>query len=317
MITSSEERPTEIDACDIARSVYGKIPDSIRRFSAGIGHWVYDVRMPCGSKIVVKLGTADQRNDFLGALHWSKTLRPLGVPLPEVFAHGEHRGLPYVVLERLDGEDLGQVYNSLTLAERKSIAEEVCRVQQIVGAMPEGKGYGFVRLPWEPCHESWADVIAASLARSRGRIETAGLVSTRPIDRVEAHAKRFHEYFRRVRPTPFLDDVTTKNVLVHARRFSGIVDVDWLCFGDPLFTVALTRAALLSSEAAPDYTDHWCKVLGVSSEQHRVILFYTAVFCVDFISELGQRFNDNGARFDREKVSHLEQILNKHLDEAG
>lgn len=318
MTTSSEKWPTELDASEVAWRVHGKPPESVRRFSEGIGHWVYDVRMPDGSRSVVKLGTAVQRTEFLGAIHWSKTLRPLGVPLPKLLAHGEHRELPYVVLERLDGEDLGQVYGSLSLVQRRLIAEEVCRVQQIVGKLPEGDGYGFVRLPGESSyHKSWMGVIEASLARSRGRIATAGLVSMRPIERVEEAAKRFDDYFRRVRPKPFLDDVTTKNVLVHAGRFGGIVDVDWLCFGDPLFTVALTRAALLSSGFDSVYTDHWCRVLGVSGKEHRVVLFYTAVFCLDLMSECGQAFNGNGGGLDLERLERLEKILDQHLDEAG
>ena len=48
-------------------------------------------------------------------------------------------------------------------------------------------------------------------------------------------------------PTPFLHDTTTKNVIVTpAGSFSGIVDVDDLCFGDPRYAVALTSAALLA-----------------------------------------------------------------------
>jgi len=292
-------------------------PESVHRFPTGLGHWVYDVRGPDGAGIVVRMGTADQRDDFLGALHWSRTLRPLGVPLPRLIGHGEYRGRPYLALERLAGADLGHVYDTLTSAERQSIAEEVCRIQRIVGALPEGRGYGFVRLPSEPGRASWSDVIDGSLARSRGRIEAAGLVSPRPIDRVAAHAKRFHQYFSRVRPTAFLDDVTTKNVLVHAGRFSGIVDVDWLCFGDSLFAVALTRTALLSAGANLEYTDHWCDVLGLTSEERGVVRFYTAVFCVDFMSEFGQRFSQGVERLDLERLARLEEILNAHLDDAA
>ncbi len=316
MSATAEARPTEADAAEIAREVSGTAPESIRRFPTGIGHWVYDVRLPDGASIVVRLGTSDQRDDFLGALHWSRTLRPLAVPLPRLLAHGEYRGCPYLVLERLEGEDLGRVYFSLTSAERKSIAEEVCRIQRIVGALPEGPGYGFLRLPTERGRDSWSDVIEASLARSRSRIEAAVLVSVDPVDRVAMQAKQFQSYFSRVRPTPFLDDVTTKNVLVHSGRLSGIVDVDWLCFGDSLFTVALTRTALLSSGADPEYTDHWCKVLDLSQEQHRVVRFYTALFCVDFMSEFGQRFSQGEEPLDLERLGRLEKVLNDHLCEA-
>ena len=315
MIASNEARPTEAHAAEIARSVTGTSAESARRFSTGLGHWVYDVRMPDGASIVVRMGTADQRADFLGALHWSKTLRPLGVPLPELLAHGEHRQCPYLVLERLKGEDLGTVYGALTSAERKAIAEEVCRVQRIVGAMPEGLGYGFLRLPDEPGRDSWLDVIRGSLARSRARIESAGLLGSEPVERVAVAATKFEPYFSRVRPRPFLDDVTTKNVLVHAARFNGIVDVDWLCFGDPLFTVALTRTAILNAGGTPDYTDHWCDVLELSSEERRAVLFYTALFCVDFMSEFGQRFNHEVEPLDHERVARLDRILSDHLRE--
>jgi hypothetical protein len=103
---------------------------------------------------------------------------------------------------------------------------------------------------------------------------------------------------------------------VYAGRLSGIVDVDWLCFGDSLFTIALTRAALLSSGADPEYTDHWCKMLDLSEEQHRVVRFYTALFCVDFMSEFGQRFSQGREPLDLERLGRLERVLNDHLCEA-
>jgi hypothetical protein len=47
-----------------------------------------------------------------------------------------------------------------------------------------------------------------------------------------------------------------------------------------------------------------------------VVLFYTAIFCVDFMSELGQRFNRGQERLDLERVARLELILNNQLDEV-
>ena len=314
-MATTEALPTEADAAEIVRRVSGRGVESIRRFPTGLAHWVYDVRMPDGSGVVVRLGTRDQRGDFLGALHWSKTLRPFAVPLPQILAYGDYRDQPYLVLERLSGQDLGQAYRSLTSPERRSIAEEICRIQRIVGALPEGPGFGYLRLPDEPGRESWADVIEAELARSRRRIERAGLVSRDSVDRVTTRARQFQSYFSRVRPTPFLDDITTKNVLVHAGRLSGIVDVDCLCFGDSLFTVALTRASLLASADDPEYTDHWCDLLALTTEQHHALRFYTALFCVGFMSEFGQRFSQGVQQLDREHLARLEKLLKETLND--
>ncbi|OYT92909.1 MAG: hypothetical protein CFE43_06445 [Burkholderiales bacterium PBB3] len=317
MTLERPEKPTETDAAEVVRRFSGRGVESIRRFPTGLAHWVYDVRMQDGSGVVVRLGTPDQRGDFHGALHWSKTLRPLAVPLPELFAHGDYRGKPYLVLERLNGDDLGQVYGSLTSPERRLIAEEVCQIQRIVVGLPEGPGYGFLRLPGDPARKSWGDVIEDSLVRSHTRIEAADLVGSGSGDRVARYATQFRSYFSRVRPTPFLDDVTTKNVIVHAGRLSGIVDVDWLCFGDSLFTVALTRTALLAAGEDPEYTDHWCDVLELTNEQHDAVRFYTALFCVDFISEFGHRFNQDVQQLDRERLTLLENILNESLNDIG
>jgi len=203
--------PTENDAAHIARRASGgKALANIRRFPTGLAHWVYDVRLEDASRLVVRLGMPDQRADFVGALHWSETLLPLAVPLPQIFAHAEHRGSPYLVLERFDGVDLGHVYGTLTSPERRSIAEEVCRIQRIVGGLSEGSSYGFLRLPSEPGRESWGDVIDESLSRSRIRIDAANVVGTDSVVRIAKHARDFHSYFSRVRPMPFLDDATTK-----------------------------------------------------------------------------------------------------------
>ena len=69
------------------------------------------------------------------------------------------------------------------------------------------------------------------------------------------------------------------------------MDVDWLCFGDPLFTVALTRMALLSRGWETAYIDDWLELLDVDAAQRATLELYTAIFCVNFLGELGQAFN--------------------------
>ncbi|HVJ17091.1 MAG TPA: aminoglycoside phosphotransferase family protein [Polyangiaceae bacterium] len=315
MTSSAADQPHEQDAANVLFELFGEPVTNVRRFPTGIGHWVYEVRTE-GTVRVVKMGLAAQHENFAGAVHWSTVLRPLGVPLPELLAHGTRRGLPYAVLEYLEGEDLGRVYSILSPDERRAIAERVWDVQNVLAKLPHEKGYGFMRVPGGSLHPSWAAVVDASIARSRGRIETARVVDSRWVERVSKAAQPFSAYFAQVAPRAFLDDATTKNVLVHDGQFSGIVDVDWLCFGDPLFTVALTRAAILYAGNIPDYTDHWCALLGVTQQQQAAVRFYTALFCLDFMSELGQTFNREREAIAPERVERLESVLERHLDAA-
>ncbi len=91
----------------------------------------------------------------------------------------------------------------------------------------------------------------------------------------------FGREWEKLEPIAFLDDTRTKNVIVHCGRLSGILD-------------AAARA--------------------------RVEL-YAAVFCVDFLSELGQRFNrDDAEAVDparRERLLHILEAELARVDAAA
>ena len=80
-------------------------------------------------------------------------------------------------------------------------------------------------------------------------------------------------------------------MLVHNGRLSGIVDVDTVCYGDPLFALALTRAASTACGFDSVYVDAWRDLLELEDEQLVALSFYTALFCLDLLSEAGHCFN--------------------------
>jgi aminoglycoside phosphotransferase (APT) family kinase protein len=131
-------------------------------------------------------------------------------------------------------------------------------------------------------------------------------------DRTRQLLCSYTSYFSAVGPTPFLDDITTKNVIVHQGRLSGIVDVDQICFGDSLLTIGLTRMALMADSFDLDYIEHWMDLLKLDSQQRRIVNAYTLLFCVVFMSELGERFNRAEAKdIDLTRYVHLESIFER------
>src|SRR5262249_43979250 len=100
-------------------------------------------------------------------------------------------------------------------------------------------------------------------------------------------------------------------------RLSGIVDVDDLCFGDPLLLVALIRMALLAHARAATYFDCWVEILRPDAEQRAAIDLYTLQFCLDFMSELGTRFNRTEARVDPAYLARLRTLYGSLLDSSG
>ena len=308
-------RPTEEDATEIAGRFAAEPIDEVHRFPTGLAHYVYDVTARSGARLVVRLGVPESARCFASAAHWSGLLRPIGVPLPAILAAGEHHGLPYMLLERLPGSDLGLVYGDLASHEKRAIAAEIVRIQRAVAGLPAGAGYGFMENPDDRLEaRGWEAVVLDLLARCRRYIDQAPVVDREPIERVARQLPGLSRYFASVPPTPFLDDATTKNVIVDGGRLTGIVDVDWICYGDPLFAAGLTRASLLRLGHDAEYVDAWCELLGLEEDQRRAVAFYTALFCADFLSELGLAFNRAAPKpVDRDDVARLVHLIDTHL----
>jgi aminoglycoside phosphotransferase len=309
--------PSESDAAEIASRFAGEPAGQVVRFPTGLANYVYDVAFPGGRRLVVRIAAPGAGNAMAGAEYWSRTLRPLGVPLPALFEAGHHDGCAYLVLERLPGADLGLVYASLSAEQKRSIAAGVADIQRDkMGCLCEGKGFGYAAHQDGPFrHRTWADVLRSSLRRGRRRILSAGVFDPDLVSEVERALERRAASLASVRPQPFLDDATTKNVIVSEGRLSGIVDVDCICYGDPLLTVGLTRTALRNQAESTDYVDFWCEHLGLGDEQRAAVSLYAAVFCVDFMSEVGQRFNRSEAiEVDAGGAERLERMLSQELE---
>ncbi len=298
MDTSSDPgempQPTERDAAMAVRAGLGVEARAIQRFSTGLCHHVYDVTTEDGRRIVARLATSASADQLAGGVYWHERLRAVGAPLPALLRAdlGPAGGFPYMLLERLPGKDLGDAYTEMTSLQRQSLAAEIVAVQRNVARLPRAVGYGFARSYDDPgLHASWLDVVLADVERSRTRIAATGVVPLALAARTRRAVMEIAGYLRAVAPIAFLDDTTTKNVLVDGGVLSGIVDTDAVCFGDPLFTLALTRMALLAHDLDSEYADYWRDLLALDDDQRRALTVYTAVFCLGFMSEVGQRFN--------------------------
>jgi len=173
------------------------------------------------------------------------------------------------------------------------IAYRVAQAQAITSALPSAGRYGYATsTPEAAPHAGRSQVLEASLARSRSRILAAGLFPVQAVDQVAALVAQSRSALDALAPTPFLHDTTTKNVIVTREgAFSGIVDVDDLCFGDPRFAAALTLASLRASGGPVGHVDAWLRHAGLARD--RIFEIYVAVFLVDIMAEHGLPGNGN------------------------
>lgn len=287
--------PTEDMAAAIAQAFGGGPARRIDRFLTGAQHFVFDVDLHDGRAVVLRLSRPAEQRLAESALRWSRLLRPIGVPLPKVLAHDttmNRHPVPYLILERLPGRDLGDQLQGMTRAERDAVAAQLVAVQRRVMALPSGAGYGFtvdssVGFP----HQTWPDVLRAELSRSDRRIRSADSVNAAIVGIAKTALERHAPTLADQPAIPFLHDITTKNVVVDQGRLSGIVDVDDLCYGDPLYLPALLRMALMAHDLPMDYLEAWLCGLNCDQTDVKRLDLYTLIHCAGFLSELGTRFN--------------------------
>ena len=222
----------------IAAEVTGHAPSKAKRFATGMRHYVFEVEFPTRRPVVVRIGSEAATAEMAGAVHLSAMLRQRGVPLQRCWprtsrlrSHGwclnGWLNRPCNVIQRLSREQL------------ELIAARVAEAQAITAQTGSAGRYGYAVRPEQAPHTRWSEVLEANLARSRRRIEFAGLFEAALVDVVQTAVASHRDQIDRIDPTPFLHDTTTKNVIIAPDgNLSGIVDVDDLCFGDPRYPAA-------------------------------------------------------------------------------
>ncbi len=314
--TMTTDPPNRAIAGDLATAALGRLPIDVRRFRTGTHHYVFEATFADRPPAVVRIAAAHSRAAMAGGLRLSRLLRPRGVPLPEIIAEGVNHRFSHLVMERLPGTDLGKVIDGLSDATVEAIATKVAQAQSITSETVSGRRYGYGIEPADAPHERWSQVLLDNVARSRRRIAAAKLFDEDVVDAIANVVSATRVELDALPPVPFLHDTTTKNVIVMpGRSFSGIVDVDDLCFGDPRYVVALTLASLMASGGPTHYVDAWMNVANYHYD--RIFRLYVAVFLVDFMSEHGQEFNGNMLASSADYRSRLLHVFAQTLRHVG
>ena len=186
-------------------------------------------------------------------------------------------------MSRLAGRDLHRELPAMTREQLTVLAREVTAIQRLVSVLPVHGRCGYVTIG-QAGRRTWLDVV-----RHPNTYEFAdpapgdcGSLTPRLWPILDAAADRLLQ----VRPVCFLDDLTTKNVLISEGRLSGVVDFDWICQGDVRFHPGLTAAAVVTVDDAPQgafYVAELIRWAGLDVEDRRFVDLYTGVFLINFL----------------------------------
>ena len=299
----------------ICDDVFNGKPTEIIRNTVGLAGYVYTVVFN-DTKYVIKI--SDDKNLIIGSTYWLNKVKDLDIPTPCVIAENLVNAPYYFVMSFIPGKDLGLVYSSLLKSEKKIIAKKIIGFQKEIKKLPMAKGFGSLNSyeDSENICSSWEESLLNDINRAEEAIINNGIFSVEYVLKLKQIMPNFREYFNSIKPEHFLDDITTKNVLIHEGKLSGIIDLDWISFGDEVLFLGLVTMALLSMKANIDYADYLKDEMNLNEMQERALKFYVLMFCVIFMSEKGMCFNQaEPMKVSEEEKMLLQEIFNRYYEE--
>ncbi len=278
--------PTQEVASSVVFSMTSENILHTQRMATGDQHFVYAVKTE-NSEYVIRMTDASQKDKFISAIYWQEKLLPLGIPLAKFIKTDlecQYSQFPSLLMLRLPGNDLCNVYSQLTALNKRHLANEMVKIQAMTSSLPDGSSYGITD-SYERVteHISWHNFLAHRLHLFDEIIRKNGMFNNLEMGKVFSILKDLENEFSSVRASPFLWDASERNVIVDNGEISGIVDVDEICFGDPLFVLGLTYSALENEGHDTLYCDYWSEALCMDNKARIRLAFYRLFYVIVFI----------------------------------
>ncbi|HEY7177085.1 MAG TPA: aminoglycoside phosphotransferase family protein [Micromonosporaceae bacterium] len=267
----------------------GALVHRVERMS--FGHASVTYRVDTDTRTVIVRTNRDP-SVYAGTAANIDTLRGLGLPVPTVL-HADlacdRYPFAYVMTDAFPGRDLRYELAGLTATQMTALAGQVVGFERTIGALPLGRGYGFVPIGATGPHRTWAETIRADRSdafasrswRGSDDPERARLAAD-----VRAGLDGAERRLSTVEPRCFLDDLTIKNVIVSGGELTGVVDFDVVCYGDPMYWLALTQVAVCSDVGAAGefYAAELSRFWAPSDEERANLALYSAVHGIEFLT---------------------------------
>jgi aminoglycoside phosphotransferase (APT) family kinase protein len=289
----------------IVEEKLGKTASKIRQFPTGLSHYVFDVSTTDGFSCVVRIARPQRITEFKCGIKWHKIIEEVGVRLPQIFEVGKLNGHYFAVYERLEGNDLENVYPLLSIREKETIAEAVAEICWKIASI-DRKCFAKI-YPWH-------DFLQSIVSRSEREILSHGLCNPKYIGLVREELKKQTEYFQAFKPVTFLYDLSVRNVIVDNGIVTGIIDVDDVWFGDPLLAIGRGKTILMAMRQDFEFIRHWCEYIKLSNHEMKIIELYSLLYCLRFMGTIGTKLNGNASiQTNPENARLFEQMADKIL----
>lgn len=295
---SSPDSATVAEVAALLERLFGVTPADLEQMSFGETSVTFGASV--GERPLI-VRTHRDPTTFSGTQGTLDALRGLGIPVPQVYAVDlscREVRFAYMITERFPGRDLRFEMPSMTRAQTSALAEQIMDFEERASTLGSSGRYGYAPVGAVPPHTTWLDAMA-----SDARISSHLPLELQPLlSAIERATERHTDYLRDVQSVCFLDDLTTKNVIVRDGKLSGVVDFDCVCYGDPLWHVALTKTAVAADvgDRHLGYIGDLCRYGAIHRDLWPIIDLYAAMHGIEFLHDQPQ--NTSEAAVMRERV---------------
>jgi aminoglycoside phosphotransferase (APT) family kinase protein len=286
-----------------------------QKLTTGRKNFVVAITTP-NNKFVVRMTTKEYKNIYEAAIYWQNKLLPLGVPLAKFIAadlEDQYSPYPTLIMQRAPGDDICNVYKNLSAITKQRLAHQIVNIQKKTEVLPLGSSYGFANSYEQGTkYKSWYEFLLARIDLCQQSLNKTTFFPQDTIAKILAVANNLQADLLTVTAKPFMWDTSERNVIIDHDKISAIVDVDDMCFGDPLFVLGLTYVALESLGFDTIYPDTWETLLNLDHNAQLRLLFYRLFYTVWSMRYYANVSSNNGTS-DNMNADILNKMFRNYL----
>lgn len=268
-------------------------PVKISRFTAGICNEVFAVTLST-QEVVVRMNLDDSQ--MRGSDTYIPVFKAQGISVPTIlFSDYTKSVVPYYyqIITRLPGKNIDDVIADLNHNQLSTIALEIANIFKKLAPLPTNGQFGFVYGDNSELYSSWTDVMNHMVNTICERGIKTGTLNTEWCQRAKALVKENTTYFDNVLSRFYYDDLSSKNIQIDNGKFSGIVDLDGVAYGDYLETIGRIYASWYGTEYGTFYSEKVMEACGITTKQRYIVVLYALLNRLQWLTENGIQFNQN------------------------
>ncbi len=297
---------------------FGQKPGFIRRMKTGICNEVYLVGL--GDKEVIAR-LKDQEKWLLGSQYYIPIFKKLGIAVTDILAEDYSKSvIPYAyqIQSKIDGQDLGDVIETLTDEQLQALAKEIVSIVNKVKTIPSSEQFGPVWGEQNDFRDTWSERMKIWIEDSEKHGRKTGVMDDAMFDLAQRLYESYASYFDSVKPVTYYGDMCSKNVMIHNGAFIGLVDLDGLTQGDFLEPIGRIKLSWYGTRHGKIYSDSVMDELELTNEQRNIVTVYSLLNAIAWACENGIKFNENTTGVvDKEKEARDKKRIQMLASELG